>query len=159
MKRSTKILMGAFVVIVVSIVATIAFFSHYTYQLDQGLLGYPEQQQQQKLLKKIIHEIIKGDGKIISSTKSLAQFNTLSISGDYKITIQEGQKPEIILTTDGNIQKHINVQVNAGELSVKSDKSLQLLPTEDIEVRIVVPKLHAAQMTGNNAVRLLNLHS
>jgi hypothetical protein len=87
----------------------------------------------------------KGDGVIMTTNQSVADFSALVISGGYRIIWSNG-KPALTITTDQNLLPLIKTTVNGNTLQIDSEGTLA--PTKGITITLSSSSLADVQLNG-----------
>ncbi len=76
------------------------------------------------MLQSCVYDVnaIKGNKNIVTVENNLAPFESLKISGIFKVHLTEGSSPYIKIETDENIQEYITVEVRNNTLYLGMDK-------------------------------------
>jgi hypothetical protein len=97
---------------------------------------------------------IKGNGDIVTDTRSVPAFTAVEAGGAMQVTWTPGE-PALSITTDSNLLEHLRTRVSKGELIIEWAKPLR--GTRGIKVNISSPSLDHVQLNGAvrfNASRL-----
>ncbi len=72
---------------------------------------------------------LRGDGNVLTKHYEIDQFKGLKLTGMFNVILIEGEKENLVIETDSNLYKHINVEVKDNFLSIYSDRDIVLRPT------------------------------
>lgn len=153
MKRSSKLFLSGIVMMFVVALSTILFLSSMGINSENYRVKFPGYWFAET------KETIKGDGKIITKSLSLAQFNAISAGGNFRVSVKSGDQEQISITTDDNILKHIFPSVKDGELQINTDRPLNLSPTHRIEVNITSSQLEKIHLGGESILNAVHLNT
>jgi len=78
--------------------------------------------------------IIKGNGQILTSVKSISEFSKVNVSGNITVVVTDQLSSSAEVTTDSNIQEHINIDNVNGTLNIYTKGMIK--SSKDILVRI-----------------------
>ena len=92
---------------------------------------------------------LRGNGEVITDSRTIGDFQTLVISGMYSVDWTAGPAA-VTVRTDRNLLPHITTTLSGTRLVIKSDT--QLRPTNGIKVHLSSPNFTGAELNG--AVRL-----
>ncbi len=101
MKKSNIILISAFVVVLIAMLALMLSVRSF-----------------------ISSSIIKGDGNITEQFREIDNFDKIKIRGNYKVHFTQDSIIELRLTTDSNLHEFIETSVKNNELLIESRKSI-----------------------------------
>lgn len=153
MKSSNRVLWSGIILFFLVIISTIFLLSYLSHNADERSAFFKDHWYHSA------KETIKGSGNINSISKSLPTFSKIDTIGDYTITLRSGQSPQITITTDINLQKHLRSAVVNGELQLTVDEHFKLRPTRTIDVVITTPELQKIQLAGETHLNALNLNT
>ncbi len=153
MKKSSCIFWSGIGLIFIAILTVFLVFSFYGRNYHPGVALFSGDS---GYLNK--HKI-EGNGQLITINKDLPQFNKISASGSYDITVTQDKAPHLEISTDENIINKIEATVIDGELKVKVDRSIRLLPSKSIQIRISAPELKEIQLAGDTNFSALQLNT
>jgi hypothetical protein len=77
---------------------------------------------------------IKGNGKIISGSRELAEFNAISIKGQFEVKISSGDKNLIDLKAESNILPLISTEIKNQTLQISISKPVSLTSTPQLSI-------------------------
>ena len=94
--------------------------------------------------KKTIH----GDGNITTSERNISSLSRVKCFGSYDVQLTQGSPTSVKITADQNLQSYIVTDVNGDELSIHSQRDVNIDPTQKIKVNITTDKLEGFQLNG-----------
>lgn len=89
---------------------------------------------------------IIGSGKLIEDQRSVSPFSAVALSGHLNLKLEQGPEQRLVIVGDDNIVPLVEATVSDGKLRLSSTKSYR--STEDVTVKIVVPKLEGLDLSG-----------
>jgi len=96
--------------------------------------------------------ILKGEGKIITTTPEVASFNALDIDVSLKavINVQPGSQPGVQFKSYENILKHIKTKIENNTLRIYTDlDETWTLSDDDITAQITMPSITSLSLSGS----------
>lgn len=99
---------------------------------------------------------IRGDGNITTSERNISSVNRVKCSGSYDVQLTQGNPTSVKITADQNLQSYIVTDVNGDELSIHSQRDINIDPTQKIKVYITTDKLEGFQLNGAGNVTTTN---
>ena len=93
---------------------------------------------------------VKGDGDIITDSRSITPFTALEADGAYEVKWTRGE-PALSITTDKNLLEYLRTNVSDGELQISWIKPLR--GTRGIKIKVSSPSLSHVELNG--AVRFV----
>ncbi len=73
---------------------------------------------------KYLDEFERGNGNIISEKRTVGEFNSIKIGGNFDVTLVPDEIPSIIIITDENLVSFIDTEVRDGRLFITQKKKL-----------------------------------
>jgi hypothetical protein len=103
-----------------------------------------------------IKEVI-GNRKIMSKSVDLTEFDTLTVGGDFDVSINYGNQGKIVLTSDENILPYINVNKSSNHVSIGFRSGIAISPSQTEKAIITAPTLHNITLEGVATLNALNM--
>ena len=91
---------------------------------------------------------IRGSGIEATTTRSVANFNEVSISGVGLLLIEHGDVESLTITADDNLLRHIGSDVREGRLFLGPEDGVDLEQITEIVYRLTVRSLDAIDASG-----------
>lgn len=102
-------------------------------------------------------EQVKGSGEIGSENRDLGAFDAVSVSGDFKVTVRQGDSRAEI-RADRNLLPYIETKVvESGKgrtLEIAPKKGFNLRPTATPQISLDMAQLRAVAIAGSGEVRI-----
>jgi hypothetical protein len=111
MKTSNKILLIAFGILVIAILAGLITTRSLVYS-----------------------NITAGDGNIQETSRDISEFDKISVRGKYNVYYTQGEPASLSLSADANLHEFITTEVRNNELIIKSSQPIRT--TTDIRIDI-----------------------
>ena len=94
---------------------------------------------------------IKGNQKIVSITRTTAEYEKISVSGSFDVKLVAGKEGEITIKGDENLLEFIKTEVNNNTLSVafEKGKSIQYDYNSSIEITIPFEAINQLTFSGS----------
>lgn len=91
-----------------------------------------------------------GSGNLVKQTREVSSFSGLSVSGDFDVTLTQGNTSRVEVESDDNLMDEIKTKVNNGTLEIYFDKVTKLR-NGTFNIYITVPELNKidASATAN----------
>jgi len=67
---------------------------------------------------------VKGNGNVRTETRKMGSFSKIDISGGYKVTLKQDSTESVSITTDDNLFKYIQTNIEGGTLRVHSRRNV-----------------------------------
>jgi hypothetical protein len=91
---------------------------------------------------------VNGSGKIVSETRTVANFDKVSVGGSGELVIIQEDEESLVIRTDDNLLPFIKSHVSGGELSIGWNNA-NLSPSQTIHYELKVKNLGAIQLSGS----------
>lgn len=100
-------------------------------------------------------EKITGNKDVIKQTRSVGDYDRISVTGMMEVQLITGKEGRIDLEAESNLMEYIETEVNGGHLKISVKKGVNLQPSKNYPVRLVVPfeSLLAVNLTGSGHIR------
>jgi len=90
-------------------------------------------------------QTVKGSGNVISESRQVPEFREIRLEGQGKVSLAQGSRSSIEVTTDDNILPSIETEVTNGKLIISHEKGKNLRPTM-LNFTITVKDLESEMM-------------
>ena len=98
---------------------------------------------------------IKGNGNVLTKTRSVASFEAISIGGSFDVNLIDDTEGKITIEGEENIIPYIITEVENGTLKVKFKKNLNIRTTEKLVVTIGFNTINSIAIGGSGNVNVL----
>lgn len=97
---------------------------------------------------------IKGDGNYISKTRTVSNYDELSVAGSFDVKLVSGKPGNIKIQAEANLMEYILTEVSNGKLKISVKKGANLQPSHRYEIKIQVPfkEMNAVSLTGSGEI-------
>ncbi|MBN9680974.1 MULTISPECIES: GIN domain-containing protein [unclassified Corallococcus] len=96
---------------------------------------------------------IQGDGNTVTESRAATDFSTVENRGSLEVVIREGEVPDVKVTLDENLQRHVRTFVSSGNtLVIETDGSFA--PRGPARVEVLVPRMIGATQDGSGSLRV-----
>jgi len=96
--------------------------------------------------------VLKGEGKMVTTTPAVASFNALDIDVSLKavINVQPGVQPGIQFKSYENVLKHVKTKIENNTLRIYSDlDETWTMSDDDITAEITMPSISGLSLSGS----------
>jgi len=100
---------------------------------------------------------IRGNGKVISDKREIANFTGIELNGAYSVYIEVGKSVNLTIKGEENILKYIRTKVEGNKLVIDTKKNIS--PRKEIQITITVPELEFLESSGACGVTVSNIAS
>jgi len=98
---------------------------------------------------------VEGNKEVTNQTRSVANYDQISVTGMMEVQLIPGSEGKIDIEAESNLMEFIETEVNNGHLSISIQKGVNIEPSKNYPIRIVVPfeTLGALTLTGSGHIR------
>jgi len=98
---------------------------------------------------------ITGNKEVINQTRSIMNYDQISVSGMMEVQLIPGSVGKLDIEAESNLMEFIKTEVNNGHLRISIQKGVNIEPSRNYPIRIVVPfeTLGAVTLTGSGHIR------
>ena len=108
----------------------------------------------------LLPNFLMGSGQVISETRAVSNFHTVTLAGLGDLTIMQGTTEALMITAEDNIMPYIRSGVRDGDLSLGFDpENWRTVPrtTKPIKFVLTLKKLDALTLAGQGNIDVANL--
>ncbi|MBM3440922.1 MAG: DUF2807 domain-containing protein [Bacteroidetes bacterium] len=103
-------------------------------------------------LASCIWKTIKGNGEIVSQTRTIQGFNKVKSAGDFQVHLTQRAGYEVIVSTDSNLQEFVETELQGNTLVLRTARGKMLRPTKAIHVYIAAPDYSELTLAGSGKI-------
>ncbi|WP_417886201.1 head GIN domain-containing protein [Zunongwangia sp.] len=99
-------------------------------------------------------EKIKGNGEVVTKSRKTSDYDKVSLTGFMDVILIKGKEGNLEIEAESNLQKYIITEVKGGQLKIKVQKGVNLIPSRNNSVKIKVPfeDLEEVSITGSGDI-------
>jgi len=105
---------------------------------------------------------VPGSGKVISQTREVGAFTSISLSYPAEVLIQQGTAASVKLEAEDNLVPQLVAEITDGTLTIKNKVSgwnERVNPTKPVRITITVKDLHELDFPGAGSARIEKLET
>ncbi|MUH37041.1 DUF2807 domain-containing protein [Zobellia amurskyensis] len=98
---------------------------------------------------------IKGNGNVVSTERSVGDYDAIAVSGSFDIDLVEGTEGELTVKGEENLLQYIVTKVEDGKLVIKVQKGVNLKPSlhnGGIKIKVPVESIDALSLSGSGDI-------
>ena len=99
---------------------------------------------------------LRGSGKLVTETRSVNDFNRVSLSGSGKVIITQGEEESLTIETDDNVIDYIASEVKGGTLTLGTKSGKSVSPTR-LRFTLSVKDLVGLKVSGSGDITSASL--
>lgn len=99
---------------------------------------------------------VKGNEKIVTEQRKTADYESISVSGSFKVTLTNGNEGDIQLKGEENILDYVVVETKGTQLKIRMKENSNLSYNHKIEVSVPVSSINAVSMSGSGSITSQN---
>ena len=104
-------------------------------------------------------EKIKGNGNIISQTRTTGDYDAIKVAGSFDVELVSGKEGIISIKGEENLLPYVKVEVKENVLKIYIEKNTQIKPSTREKIQIVIPfeKISAVALVGSGDIQTKNV--
>lgn len=91
---------------------------------------------------------VRGNGNITTETKSLSDFDGISVSGSIDVYVRQEPGFDVKVVADENLQSYVILEKEGSQLHIYTKRGINLKPTKSIKVYVSAPGLNRFKASG-----------
>jgi hypothetical protein len=95
---------------------------------------------------------IKGNGNVITKTRSIKNFDKVSIGGSFDVNLVDGAEGKITIEGEENLIPYIETEVKNGKLKVQFKENTNIRTTKKLVITIPFEDIEAVSLGGSGNV-------
>lgn len=95
---------------------------------------------------------IKGNGNVITKTRSINNFDKVNIGGSFDVNLVAGTKGKITINGEENLLPYLETTVKKGKLKVQFKENVNIKTTKRLTVTIPFKSIDAVSLGGSGKV-------
>lgn len=99
-----------------------------------------------------IKDRVKGNGNLISTTRTIPSFNELSVGGSFEVILVKGTVGEISIEAEENIIPYIITEVDGDRLKIRYKKNSNINTTKSVTIRVQFEDLESVSLGGSGKI-------
>ena len=98
---------------------------------------------------------VAGNKEVTIQSRSVANYDQISVTGMMEVQLIAGNEGKIDIEAESNLMEFIETKVNNGHLRISIQKGINIEPSKNYPIKIVVPfeTLGALTLTGSGHIR------
>lgn len=100
----------------------------------------------------IFSKKIKGNGEIVTKTRTVSDFDEIGVAGSFDVKLIKGKEGTITIKADENLMEYIVTEVKNGSLKIKPKKGYQLRSSKTILITVTFSDLKAVSLAGSGDI-------
>jgi len=95
---------------------------------------------------------IKANGNIITETRTVANFDKISVSGSFDVKLIKGNEGDITIKASDNLMEVIVTEVDNGNLKIKFEKGVNVRNSKTIHITVAYETVNAISLSGSGDI-------
>lgn len=96
---------------------------------------------------------IKGNGNVITKTRTVSDYDGISVGGSFDVILIKGKEGEITIKGEENIIPYIVTEVKGGTLKVRYKKNTNIRTTKTLTVTVPFKAIEKVSLGGSGNIR------
>lgn len=104
------------------------------------------------------NEKIKGNGKVITDTRTTADYDAIKISGSFDVDLVAGKEGKIIIKGEENLVSSVKVEVEDNVLKIYTQKGSYIRPSLGKKIQVTIPfeKISELNLSGSGNIKSID---
>ena len=98
------------------------------------------------------NEKVKGNGKATTITRSIGDYDGVSLAGFFDVVLVKGKEGKIKIEGEENLMEYIVTEVKRGNLQIKVKKGVNLKTTKRLTVTVPVQSIDQVSLGGSGNI-------
>lgn len=95
---------------------------------------------------------VKGNGVVKTETRTTSDYDKISVSGSFTVTLTSGKEGKISLTGEENILDYVITEVEGTNLKIKFKKHSNINYNKKIQVTIPIEQIKSIALSGSGSI-------
>ena len=95
---------------------------------------------------------IKGNGNVITKTRSVGEYDKVSVAGSFDVKLVAGVEGKITIKADENLLEYLVTEVKSGDLKIKWKKGINVSTKKAILVTVPFKNIESVSLAGSGDV-------
>ncbi|WP_166627686.1 head GIN domain-containing protein [Tenacibaculum caenipelagi] len=95
---------------------------------------------------------IKGNGNVITQTRTIKSFDKVSVGGSFDVYLVDGTEGKLTIEGEENILKYIETEVKNGSLNIHFKENTNISTTKKLVVTVPFESIEAVALGGSGNV-------
>ncbi len=100
----------------------------------------------------IFNKRVKGNGNIITKTRTVSDFDEIRMAGSFDVELLKGEEGTITIKADENLMDYIVTEVKNGHLKIKSKKGYEIRSTKTILITVTFDDIEGVSLAGSGDI-------
>ncbi|TYP98776.1 putative autotransporter adhesin-like protein [Tenacibaculum adriaticum] len=97
---------------------------------------------------------VKGNGKVITKTRSVDNFDEVSVGGSFDVNLIDGKEGKITIEGEENIIPYIITEVRGGTLKIKFKDNTNIRTTKRLTVTVPFEEIEGVSLGGSGNINV-----
>lgn len=104
-----------------------------------------------------VNKGVKGNGKVIKGSQTTANYDKISVSGSFDVTLVSGKEGEISYSVESNLEEYLVIEVKKGALKITWEKGVNVHPTKSIKITVPFKNINEISLGGSGKITSMNV--
>ena len=97
-------------------------------------------------------ERVRGNGKIITETRSTSEYDEINVGGSFDVVLVKGKEGSIKIEGEENIIPFIEIEVSRGSLQIKYKKNSYVNTTKKLTITVPITNIDKISLGGSGNI-------
>ncbi len=99
---------------------------------------------------------IRGNGKITTETRTVGNYDELSVAGSFEVELVLGEEGKITVEADENLMTYIETETEGDKLKIRAQEGIRLKPSRQIRLVVSFESLSKISLAGSGNIQSKN---
>ncbi len=95
---------------------------------------------------------VRGNGNVISETRTTSDYEKITISGSFDVTLVDGKEGKLTIKIEDNLSQYLVTEVKDGTLKIKWQKGINIKTKKGVTITIPFEQINAITLAGSSNV-------
>lgn len=95
---------------------------------------------------------IRGNGNVITVNRTTSDYEQVSVSGSFYVTLESGKEGEIVIQIEDNLAEYLITEVKDGNLKIKWKKGIQVKTKKSIRITVPFKHIDGVSLAGSGNI-------
>lgn len=96
---------------------------------------------------------IKGNGNLIKFKKQVPEYEEISVTSSFDITLYQAQEGNLEISVEENLKDYLNISSVGGKLKIEWSKNVNINHKKPVKISVPVESINKIMMTGSGNIQ------
>lgn len=95
---------------------------------------------------------VKGNGNVINETRKVGNYDKISVSGSFDVTLVAGKEGKVTIKIEDNLLEYLVTEVVGGKLKIKWEKGVNIRTRKGVYITVPFKDIEAVTLSGSGDI-------